>query len=151
MDTDQTPNIHSDVVKFLISKCNYDPLKVYLPHHSKFESLFQYACHHSHLNLLKALAVISIDLQDHKGNTPLHYACENKCTKIVHFLVKSNCNQTIANKKHKLALHIACNANSLEIVQLLNIQRDAIINSKDDDCNIPLHIACTVMIQLSIY
>ena len=139
--SDQAPNIHTNVVKFLISKCSYDPLKVHLPRHSKFESLFQYACHHNNLNLIKALTVNLIDMQDHKGNTPLHYACAYKCTKIVHFLVNSNCDQTITNKKRELALHIACSA-SLEIIQLLTVQHDAIINSKDDDGNTPLHIAC---------
>ena len=131
-------NIHEDVVEFLIFKCDYDPLKVYL-HNSKFVSIFQYACHHKHLDLMKALTIHSLNLQDNQGNTPLHYACKYECTEIVQFLVNS-CDQTICNKEMDLALHVACRA-SLEIVRLLSTEYDA-INSQNDVGNTPLHIAC---------
>ena len=140
--SDQAVNIHENVVEFLISKCSYDPLKVYLHHNSRFVSTFQYACHQNHLNLMKALTIHSVNLQDSEGNTPLHYACKYTCTEIVQFLVNSNCDQTLCNKKRELPLHVACRV-SLEITQLLSTEYDAINNySQNNVGDTPLHIAC---------
>ena len=139
---DRDVNIHEDVVEFLISKCSYNPLKVCLHHNSIFDnvSLFKYACRHNHLNLMKALTIHSVNLQEDTGNTPLHYACEYKCTEIVQFLVNSNCDQTLCDKESEVPLHVACRI-SLEITQLLSTEYD-VINSQNNDGDTPLHIAC---------
>ncbi len=140
-------NAHSDIIEFLITKCGYDPC-MSLPR-NEFEirylsinSTFHYACEQNDLKLMKALTILSVNLIDVQGNTPLHYACMYGCTGIVKYLVNCDCDQTIFNQRGELALHLACDyksQNSLDIIQMLTRCDISSVNANGDNL---LHIAC---------
>ena len=124
---------HDEVIKYLITKCNANPKTT-----SGDESLIESACRGGNLELLKALTIRDVDLCDHKGNTPLHYACQYSRYNIAEYLVGFNCNQNIQNKQESLALHIACQK-SPNLVGLLNLDN---VSIEDENGNTPLHLAC---------
>ena len=124
---------HPDVVKYLVAECGYDPCA------SDRTTMIHYACQANNVQLVKALTVCSVDIQDSEGNTPLHYACKYSCVEIVQFLIDHNCDQTITNNHGELALHLACQ-NSLAITQMLT---KCDVNTLTFNGNAPLHLACS--------
>ena len=136
---DRTGGIHPVIAEYLITECGYDPTVSYeqiIYDEIVSISPIEHACKMKVLHLMKALTVLSIDIIDSKGNTPLYYACKYSCTEIVQFLIDHGCNQTIFNKKRELPIHIAC-FQSLEITQML---KECDVNAVNADGNTPLHI-----------
>ena len=132
---------HPKVVEYLITECGYDPSVTFTrdSYYHIGTSVIELACQKGNLDLIKALTVLSVDVIDEKGNTPLHYASKHSCTAIAQFLIIDHgCDQTITNHQGELALHIAC-SHSLQIVELLT---SCDVNSLNKDANSPLHIAC---------
>ena len=124
---------HPKIVEFLISQCGYDPtLSI------DNESVIKLVCEQKQLDVMKALIVMSPDISDSKGNTPLHYACQYDCILIINLLIERKCDQTRVNKERELALHKAC-CHSLEIVQLVS---NCNVNSQNVYGDTPLHLAC---------
>ena len=127
-------------MEFLITECGYDPSVILGEGYYSGTSVVEHACREGNLDLMKALTVLSVDIIDNKGNTPLHYASMHSCTAIAQFLIDHGCDQTITNHEGEMALHIACH-HSPQIVQLLT---NCDVNSltENEDANSPLHIAC---------
>ena len=139
-EEDSNSSAHPNVVEYLITECGYDPSVIFRDDYYSGTSVVKLACRKGNLDLMKALTVLSVDIIDSKGNTPLHYASEHSCIAIAQFLVEHGCDQTILNHDGELALHIACR-NSPQIVQLLtNCDINSLTENKD--ANSPLHIAC---------
>lgn len=59
------------------------------------------------------------DLQDRRGNTPLHYAAELKDNKIAELLITGGANLNLLNQEGKTVLNIALEMNNEKIVLLL--------------------------------
>ena len=135
---EQKENVHPELVEFLIAECGYDPCMSTGSSYST-TSMFCYACKQKNLQLVKALTVLSVNIKDSEGNTPLHYACEYSCVEMAQFLIDRGCDQTILNNKGELALHLACQK-SLTITQMLT---NCDVNTLNFDGNAPIHIACS--------
>ena len=136
---EEESSAHPNVVEYLITECGYDPSVIFRGNYYG-TLIVERACQKGNLDLMKSLTVLSVDIIDSMGNTPLHYASEHSCIAIAQFLVEHGCDQTILNHNGELALHIACH-NSPQIVQMLT---NCDINSltENEDANSPLHIAC---------
>ena len=130
----------SQVVKYLVSECGYDPTVPFSKgfYNMSSSSLFNYACEENNLSLIKALTGSSVDIIDSDGNTPLHYACQWNRYDIVKYLVERGCDQTIQNYEGDLAFHLACCKASFEVVQQLNIGNNDLINQRDTSGDTPL-------------
>ena len=135
---EQKENFHPELVEYLIAECGYDPCMSTESGYST-ASMFCYACRQKNLQLVKALTVLSVNIKDSEGNTPLHYACEYSCVEIAQFLIDHRCDQTILNNKGELALHLACRK-SLTITQMLT---NCDVNTLNFNGNAPIHIACS--------
>ena len=133
-DSEDTPNPHINIVRFLIHECGYNSGKPAVDG----RSLFQYSCQINSLQLMKAVPIHQLDSQDSEGNTPLHYACEYDSVIIVKYLVYCGCNHNKVNNEGDSPLHIACRS-SLEVTKLLT---NCDVNLKNADGYTPLHIAC---------
>ena len=141
-DIASNDTVRPNIVEYLITECGYNPSVTFDDNDYYFGSVIKHACREGNLDLMKALTVLSVDIIDNKGNTPLHYASIHSCTAIAQFLIGHGCNQTLTNHEGELALHIACHhSESLQIVQLL-INCDVNSLTENEDANSPLHIAC---------
>ena len=77
-----------------------------------------------------------------KGNVQLHDACRSGVIQLVEYLLDNKkCDASIKDSKGRLPLHIACQENSLRMVQLVSSNCD--VNTADSvNKYTPLHIAC---------
>ena len=133
---DEIMQEQATVVKYLMTKCDYDPASVL--------SLYEIACKEGKIELAKSFTTNAdlVNSSDAEGNTPLHIACMNKQLEIVKFLTEDRkCNQRIKNQARRLPLHIACESDSpLEMVKLVSTDCDT--NAQTNFGNTALHIAC---------
>ena len=85
--------------------------------------------------------LININYQDEKGNSALHYSCNEGNLKIVEILLKANCDTNITNKEKKTPLHLSAEKGFFDISKKL-IENGASLNSLDLKKNSPIHYAC---------
>ena len=138
-------NSSPDVVRYLI-RCGCSPTEqMWLPYGYNISPILN-SINTSAYDLFKALVEggSHMNYQDEKGNTLLMVLCQktgakNFVLQSVLFLLNMGCNQQIRNKKNELALHIACEYNTANIITLLDPSYAGSINS---DGNTALHIAC---------
>ena len=137
-------NIH--IVDYLVEvrHCN---LRV---HNNDNELPLHIACETSNeLEIVKLVCDSNVDIQTlQSGDTPLHYACRNKCCaeKIVKHLVQEKLsNPSIQNNNGQLPLHIVCSFRntSFELVELLS-NYGADFNCRTLTGDTPLHEVCKV-------
>ena len=149
-----------DLLRYLLKKkhCNPDT------QNANGETPLHIACQKQDLQTVKLIGsfVRNPNLATSSGDTALHVACKGTTNfeidispttwslyttrkemppaiNIVRYLVMTkNCDQTIANNKGELPLHLACSW-SLELVKLVS---NCNTNSQTVDGNTPLHIAC---------
>ena len=131
-DSKDTPKPHTNIVRFLIHECGYNPGQTV-----SGTSFFRYSCKINSLQLMKAVPIYQLDSQDRQGNTPLHYACKYDSVDIVKYLVDCGCNQNTVNNNGDSPLHMACRS-SLEVTKCLT---KCDVNLKNADGYTPLHIA----------
>jgi len=93
------------------------------------------------IRTLKEKILININYQDEKGNTALHYACDEGNLKIVEILLNANCNTNIKNNLNKTPLHLSTQKGYFNITKKL-IEFGAILNIEDSEKNTPLHFIC---------
>ena len=93
------------------------------------------------ISTLKEKFLININYQDEKGNTALHYACDEGNLKIVEILLNANCNTNIKNNLNKTPLHLSTQKGYFDITKKL-IEFGAILNIEDSEKNTPLHFIC---------
>jgi len=93
------------------------------------------------IRTLKEKFLININYQDEKGNTALHYACDEGNLKIVEILLNANCNTNIKNNLNKTPLHLSTQKGYFDITKKL-IEFGAILNIEDSEKNTPLHFIC---------
>jgi len=74
------------------------------------------------LNVSKA----SLDLQNKKGNSPLHFAARSKSIESAKRLISAGANVLLLNEKKQTPLHAAAFYGSVEVLKLL------LENSKQD-------------------
>ena len=87
--------------------------------------------------------LININFQDEKGNSALHYACDEGNLKIVEILLKTNCETNIKNKEKKTPLHLSSKRGYFDISKKL-IENGALLNVFDSENNTPLHYVCMI-------
>ena len=139
-----------DLLRYLLKKrhCNPDT------QNANEETPLHIACQLQDLRIVKTIGkfVHNPNLTTLSGDTPLHVACKSKKdnlftnprTDIVRYLVMmKKCDQTIANNKGELPLHLAC-MYSVELVKLVS---NCNINSQTADGNTPLHIAFYTLVR----
>ena len=81
------------------------------------------------------------NIQNHKGELPLHIACSGGSLKMVELV--SNCTVNCQTKyERKTPLHIACENEALEVVRYLIQGKDCDVTLVNDEGEVPLHIAC---------
>lgn len=73
----------------------------------------------------------NIDVQDSKGNTPLHYATIQSNSKLVEYLLKRGANTHLKNSDNKTALH---EAESRSFMSIIRILKDHSKERKENDC-----------------
>ena len=101
------------------------------------------------LSLPKKL--LNINYQDEKGNTALHYACDEGNLKIVEFLLNAKCDPNISNNKKETPLHLASKGGYFDISKKL-IENGALLNIYDLENNSPIHYVCmNNYVELLIY
>jgi ankyrin repeat protein len=88
---------------------------------------------------------INLNIQNHKGETPLHLACLFGHIKIVHLLLREGIDLTLKDCNGFTALHNACNNGHLLVVKaLLDWANDTNISIKNDETyygSTPLYLA----------
>ncbi|CAD8176403.1 unnamed protein product [Paramecium octaurelia] len=97
---------------------------------------------------------IDINVRDLDDWTPLHFACQQNNTEIVHLLLLQQANPKLFSLDRKTPLHIAAMKNNSRICEML-INYGADIEAQDSDQNTPLHIAslhgndevCAILIE----
>ncbi|RDD37564.1 Transient receptor potential cation channel subfamily A member 1-like protein [Trichoplax sp. H2] len=112
------------------------------------------ACIEGHLNTVKELAKFIrtsqscghtlleiLNATDNKKYTPLHYAADNRHTKVVEFLLEEGANVNAEASNGVTPLHLAA-ARNKEIVMLL-INNGAKVNAKTIKLQTPLHRAAS--------
>ena len=83
----------------------------------------------------------NINYQDEKGNSALHYACDEGNLKIAEILLKANSDPNLKNYENETPLHFSANRGYFDISKLL-IENDALLNVFDNKKNSPLHFVC---------
>ena len=135
-------NSNVDLISYLITVCGYSPttfVKLYFSPY--YCTALEYACKKKSLKLIKALTVISMDLTDDRGNTPLHYACMFGAKEIVFFLVNCECDQNIYNENGELALHLTCSLQSQHSLGIIKLLTKCDLRSLNGNGDTILHIA----------
>ena len=95
--------------------------------------------------------LLNLNYQDEKGNTALHYACDEGNLKIVEILLNSNCDPNMTNNKKETPLHLASKRGYFDISKKL-IKKGALLNIYDLENNSPIHYACmNNCLELMIY
>lgn len=84
-----------------------------------------------------------LDLEDNKGNTPIHYASEGGYTKTVKLLLEHKTNPNLPNHKTMSLLHIACVRGKEEIVEVL-VNYGVDVNKTDENGLSPLCLAIVI-------
>ena len=101
------------------------------------------------LSLPKKL--VDLNYRDEKGNTALHYACDEGNLKIVEILLNSNCDSNVVNNKKETPLHLASKRGYFDISKKL-IEKGALLNIYDGENNSPIHYVCmNNYVELLIY
>jgi len=133
-----------DKVQFLL-KMHIDPLSVDADDNT---FLHHAAMNNKHEVLEKFHTTISINVQNKRGNTPLHIACYRGLSQSVQVLLQCKAKADIKNNKGETALHVAGHSKHItaETVRLLveyTIKTHAweSLNAKDLEGNNALHIA----------
>ena len=85
---------------------------------------------------------------DHRGQLPLHVACQEKSLEMIK-LVSYECNVNTADTHGFTPLHIACKAGEIEIAMYLVSEKQASIKLKDRQGNIPFDLWPSSEDQLS--
>lgn len=144
------PNMNLDCIKFLVevensSVLNSNNIEGLTPMHVLFlnECIGFDSLENIALFLLEKNA--RLDIQDHWGNTPFHYLCQNKNISDKNFTSLMEKTQIdiqidIKNKKGLTPLHIACAAGNLNIIKFL-VEKNADVNIKNIEGNSPLFCA----------
>ncbi len=83
---------------------------------------------------------LSKNYQDVKGNSALHYACEEGSIKIVDALIKNGVDINLLNFQNQSPLHISAKCGSFDISKLL-VENGALLNIVDESLNLPAHYA----------
>ena len=84
---------------------------------------------------------MDINYQDEKGNTALHYSCEEGNLKIVEILLDANCDISLKNNNNETPLHLASKGDYFDISKKL-IEKGALLSVYDSEKNTPLHYVC---------
>ena len=84
---------------------------------------------------------LNINYHDEKGNTALHYACNEGNLKIVEKLLNNNCNPNLENNDKETPLHLASKNGYFDISKKL-IEKGALLNIYNLDKNSPIHYIC---------
>ncbi|XP_076285725.1 uncharacterized protein LOC143211701 isoform X2 [Lasioglossum baleicum] len=85
---------------------------------------------------------VSIDANNNKGQTPLHYAAKSDKLEVVKYLIEEKgANVNVKDNDGQTPLHSAANSDKLEVVKYLIEEKGANVNVKDNDGQTPLHSA----------
>ncbi|XP_052805997.1 uncharacterized protein LOC128235246 isoform X1 [Mya arenaria] len=137
-------NGRADKVQFLL-KINTEPMSAdadgntFLHHaamNDKFEIIEQFN------------STISINVQNNRGNTPLHIACYRGFAKTVNVLIQCKAKADVKNNKGETALHVAGHSKHISAETVRELVEYTIkthawesLNAKDLEGNNALHIA----------
>ena len=96
------------------------------------QSPVYYAIQYRAYNSLKILIEhgCNLNIQDYKGNTPLHNAIRTKNVKLIFFLVESGTKLTIKNKKKQFPIDIAVEEENWSLVKYLTKLSNMIVFNK---------------------
>ena len=98
----------------------------------------------NNIDILKYLLDKDINMINMTGSgkkSPLHFAVENNCEKIVEFLINKGCKIDIVDKFRRTPLLLACKFGYTRILDFL-IKKGSNVNKGDNSNNSPLHYAC---------
>ena len=131
----------------------YDNVKLLLENGANFlhkpkpgmNMTIHYSCmNDNYLDIVKLLFQYNNDIINMNGSgkmTPLHFAVENNCEKIVEFLVENNCKIDCGDKFKRTPLLLAAKYGYTRILNYL-ILKGSNVNKCDNSNNSPLHYAC---------
>uniref|UniRef100_A0ABD2WWN9 Uncharacterized protein n=1 Tax=Trichogramma kaykai TaxID=54128 RepID=A0ABD2WWN9_9HYME len=91
--------------------------------------------------------MVQIDAQDNKGWTPLHYALDNNCKKLVEFLLRNGADSNLADEDGSSPLHFVCKSCcSDDLVEMFfevndDARRILLVDARNKLGNTPLHWA----------
>ena len=93
------------------------------------------------LKKFESIKTMDINYQDEKGNTALHYSCDEGNLKIVEILLDANCNTNLTNNNNETPLHLSSKNGYFDISKKL-IEKGALLNVYDSEGNTPIHYVC---------
>ena len=146
--------IHIEIVKYLITECNYDPMVT----DKDGKTVLHYAVERNRLDVVDYLVLTGscdpILAANKYGNTVLLFAAQNGFHNNIIFkcLIENHkSNPMVTDEYGKTVLHYAVEQNRLDIVEYLlsTGQCDPIIGAYQYD-NIVQHFAATIEIFLNI-
>ncbi len=97
-----------------------------------------------HINIARQLIEFddnNVNIQDHDGNSALHFAVEVNSAEIVDWLLARQCNINLVNNQKITPLHMAVHIRNQSIVKQLLSQPPIDINCRDNAGNTPLILA----------
>ena len=114
-----------DIIRYLITdeRCNTN-VQSYTSENSPLHTVVKF-------EQISQLLARNLNVQNKKGNTPLHTACDRRSLHIIKLLLEMRCSTTIPNNKRKTAqdiplnehgdrlLHIACQWGDVDIIRYL--------------------------------
>ena len=107
------------------------------------------AVNNGHINIVRRLLEVpemKLDIDDCRGNTALHYACDDNRVSIIRLLCQdSRCSPDIVNKKNRLGwtpLMVAVHGGHLDIVRILLEHPGIKLNITRNPGETALHYAC---------
>ncbi|WP_395460254.1 ankyrin repeat domain-containing protein [Wolbachia endosymbiont (group B) of Myelois circumvoluta] len=98
------------------------------------------SCSYEVIELLVGKNVVYVDEIGSSGLTPLGYASNSGCLKVVRFLVDKEANIHVTSKYGSTALHNATHAGNLEVIEFL-LKKGANPNIIDNNGKTPREIA----------
>ena len=109
-------------------------------------NILHYACKYGHLDvvcwIVEKFGSRCLELTDIEGWAPLHFASFKGHAEIVKYFLQKDVNVNLKNKDGWTALHQACMKGHLQIVQMLVLDEQCDINSKENTSkSSPLHWA----------
>ncbi|XP_056003068.1 uncharacterized protein LOC125662070 isoform X2 [Ostrea edulis] len=126
-----------EIIHFLLDKCPF--VKTQDPRLCPFEL----ASETGNVDILKLLLQdCSVKCTTSDGNSPLHLAIEHRFDDVAETLISRGANINAINNMKETPLHIACQKNNLNVVEVLVASLNCDTSIQNLQGCLPFHIAC---------